>query len=72
MTADYPVAYREDTGVETRILCIDCAQGSMDVLCDDHPDARDWYTELSEDEVDRDAVCGECGEPIFDREETDA
>jgi len=64
-----PVAYREDTGVGVRILCIDCAQGSMDVMCDDHPDALDWYSELSDDEVPRLTVCGECGEPIYDRED---
>ena len=66
---EFPIAYREDTGVETRILCITCAEGSMDVLVDDHPDALDWYTALDEDEVDRDAVCGECGAAIFDKED---
>ena len=37
-----------------------------DVLCDDHPDALDWYTELSEGEVAAGAVCAECGVSIFD------
>ena len=66
---EFPVAFREDTGVETRILCIDCAEASMDVLVDDHPDALEWYVPLDEDEVDWDAVCAECKEAIFDVED---
>ena len=69
MMTEFPVAYREDTGVGVRILCIDCAEASMDVMVDDHPDALGWYTALDEDEVPRLTVCGACGEAIFDREE---
>ena len=62
------VAYFESTGVARRILCLTCAEGSMDVLVDDHPDALDWYSPLTEDDVPAGAVCAECGERILEDE----
>lgn len=60
------VAYMEDTGVEQRILCLECGEGSKDVLVDDHPDALRWYTGLTEGEVPEGAVCAECKEVILE------